>query len=188
MKGIGVLNAFQAAEFLGVHVETVRRLARRHELPTFKVGKDWRFHESKLQHWADTHHIRASEPLILVVDDDAAIRFLVRKVLEPEGCRVVAAADGAEALAAAQRDTPEILILDLKMKGMTGVEVLSQIRRMYPDLPVIILTGYPASNLMVEALDYSPVILLPKPLGNEVLCKTVRQILDGTRRRIQGNG
>jgi excisionase family DNA binding protein len=180
--GSGVLDAHQAGEFLGAHVETVRRLARRHEIPAYKIGKDWRFRESALQHWSETHHIRTREPVVLVVDDEAGIRTLVRKTLETEGYRVVTASDGAEALAAAQRDTPDVLILDLKMQGMTGVDVLRQLRQMQPDLPVIVLTAYPESQMMAKALEYPPVTLLPKPVENEVVRKTVRLVLDGARR------
>jgi two-component system response regulator (stage 0 sporulation protein F) len=179
----GVLDVHQAGAFLGAHVETVRRMARRHEIPAFKVGKDWRFRETALQHWVETHHIREREPVILVVDDEARVRRLIQAILEPDGCRVVTAANGAEALASAERDAPDVLILDLKMDGMTGVEVLRQLRQKQADLPVIILTGYSGSQMVAEALSYPPVTLLPKSVENEIVRKTVRLMLDGARRR-----
>ena len=52
----GVLNAKEAAEYLKAHVETVRRMARRGEIPAFKVGKDWRFQKEALKKWAETQH------------------------------------------------------------------------------------------------------------------------------------
>lgn len=178
-----VLNAHQAGEFMGAHVETVRRLARRHEIPAFKIGKDWRFRASALQHWSEIHHIRACQPVILVVDDEAGVRNLIRAILEPEGYRVVTASNGVDALALAQRDTPDVLILDLKMDGMNGVEVLRRLRQIHADLPVIILTGYSESQMVTEALCYSPVTLLSKSVDNEMVRKTVRLMLDGARRR-----
>jgi excisionase family DNA binding protein len=54
-----VLNASEAARFLRAHVETVRRLARRGELPSFKVGRDWRFHRQALLRWAEEQQMAA---------------------------------------------------------------------------------------------------------------------------------
>jgi excisionase family DNA binding protein len=189
-QGNGVLDVHQAGKFLGAHAETIRRMARRHEIPAYKMGRDWRFRKSALQHWSETHYLRTRESVILVVDDEANIRNLVRRILKPEGYRVFTAADGTEALAAAQRDMPDVLILDLKMRGMTGVEVLRQLRQMQPDLPVIVLTGYPESQMIAETLRYPPVTLLLKPVENEVMLKTVRQILDGAlegRKNVSSN-
>ena len=67
------LNAREAADFLGAHVETIRRFARRGEIPSYKIGKDWRFNKGALRQWADTHHKRTKGGSILIVDDDPAI-------------------------------------------------------------------------------------------------------------------
>lgn len=53
----GVLNAKEAAEYFKAHVETVRRMARRGEIPAFKVGKDWRFQKEALKKWTETQHL-----------------------------------------------------------------------------------------------------------------------------------
>ena len=74
--GSGVLDVRQAGEFLGAHAETVRRLARRHEIPAYKIGRDWRFQKDALQHWSETHSVRTREAMILVLDDKASIRNL----------------------------------------------------------------------------------------------------------------
>jgi len=56
----GVLNAKEAAEYLKVHVETVRRMARREEIPAFKVGKDWRFQKEALKKWTETQLLNSN--------------------------------------------------------------------------------------------------------------------------------
>ena len=56
----GVLNAKEAAEYLKAHVETVRRMARRGEIPAFKVGKDWRFQKEALKKWTETQHLSSN--------------------------------------------------------------------------------------------------------------------------------
>ena len=70
-----VLNAREAAEYLGAHVETVRRLARKGEIPAFKVGKDWRFRRRALLRWNDEHHLRTQPPCVLVVEDEEIERL-----------------------------------------------------------------------------------------------------------------
>ena len=69
-----VLGAFEAAWFIGAHVETLRRLARRGEIPAYKVGKDWRFRRKALEHWCETHHLRSQPALDLVESALAATR------------------------------------------------------------------------------------------------------------------
>ena len=68
-----VLNARQAAAFLGVHIETVRRLARRREIPSFKVGTDWRFSKETLRRWFEKQGPRTRPGTVLVVDDDPPV-------------------------------------------------------------------------------------------------------------------
>ncbi len=81
---------------------------------------------------------------VLVVDDEEGIRFLYKEELEEEGCEVVLASDGEEALkqldAAGEID---LVLLDIKMPGMDGVEVLRRIKEKSKDIPVILSTAYP---------------------------------------------
>jgi excisionase family DNA binding protein len=177
-----VLDVHEAGWLLGAHIETVRRLARRGGLPAYKVGKDWRFSKSALGRWMETHHVRQRSPLVLVVDDEKDIRGMIGLFLEKDGYRVALAESGKRAIEAVQREMPEVVLLDLVMPGMSGVDVLKVLHSMKPDLPVIIITGYPDSDLMAEALRYPPVTLLSKPVDNEVLLRTVRRLLHGTTR------
>ncbi len=81
---------------------------------------------------------------VLVVDDEEGIRFLYKEELEEEGCEVILASDGEEALkhldAASDID---LVLLDIKMPGMDGVEVLRRIKEKSKDIPVILSTAYP---------------------------------------------
>ena len=176
-RNADVLSAREAADYLGAHVETVRRLARRGDIPAYKMGKDWRFRRSTLRRWAEQRNEGSRPAHVLVVDDEKAIRRLIRDMLEPEGYRVSAASSGAEALALMRQDTPDVALLDLKMPGMGGPDVLREIRKAYGALPVIIITGYPDSDLMHEALRYSPVIVLAKPATRAQVMAAVRAAL-----------
>ena len=79
---------------------------------------------------------------ILVVDDEEGIRQLYQEELEEEGYKVELAERGEEALEKISKAKPDAVILDLKMPGMGGLEVLERIREQYKDLPVIISTAY----------------------------------------------
>ncbi len=75
------------------------------------------------------------KPRALVVDDEADIRSSLRRILEYEGYEVSEAATGAEALARADADEPDAVLLDIKMPRMDGLEVLAELRKRHPDLP-----------------------------------------------------
>lgn len=171
------LDASGAASFLGGHVETIRRLARRGEIPSYKIGKDWRFNKGALRRWADTHHERARAGCILIVDDEPAILDAVGRMLASEGFQVETALGGQEALRAIQGRLPDLVLLDLKMSGMDGPTTLGEIRARWGQLPVIILTGYPDSDLVQQALQYSPITLFAKPADPEKLIPAIQATL-----------
>lgn len=107
-----VLDAQAAAWFLGAHVETVRRLARKGGLPAYKMGKDWRFNKSALQKWVEAHHLRERVPLVLVVDDEKSIRETTQMFLEGANYLVKTAASGEEALEQVRHEMPDLVLLD----------------------------------------------------------------------------
>ena len=127
---------------------------------------------------------RVSEQTILVVDDEEAIAEAVRARLEAEGYRVVAAADGREAIAAHAEHHPDLVVLDLMLPGMDGLEVCKQIQR---DgwTPVLMLTARAeeadkVAGFAVGADDY-----LTKPFSLRELAVRVKAILRRVD-RIQG--
>lgn len=180
---VDVLDAHEAAWLLGAHVESVRRLARKGDIPAYKIGKDWRFSKPALERWAETHHLRERAPLVLVVDGEKSFRDTTRLFLEGASCRVATAANGEEALELVRRETPDLVLLDLVMPGMSGVVVLKELHRMDPELPVVVVTAYPDSELMSQALRFPPVTLLPKPVEKATLLTTVNRVLRGVTRQ-----
>lgn len=169
-----VLNALEAAEFLGAHVETVRRMARRGDIPSFKVGKDWRFQRDALTRWIETHNLRRDSPNILVIDDEKSIRDLIRRILKEDGYKVYTAQNGEEALETVSKVTIQAVLLDLMMPMMSGPEFLKLLRKTDMDLPVIIITGYPDGDLMDQAMKFGPIILLAKPIDITQLKSSVK--------------
>ncbi|MFA6448122.1 MAG: response regulator [bacterium] len=177
-----VFNAQEAADFLGSHVETVRRLARRGDIPAFKMGKDWRFRKDALLLWADSQQSQSRSARALIVDDDESMRNLIRRILEPEGYKVYAASKGAEGLKYVLSQEIDLVLLDLKMPGMNGPEFLLELRKTHEMMPVIIVTGYPDSELMTKAMKATgdgPIMLLSKPFSVKQLIGSARMALNG---------
>jgi excisionase family DNA binding protein len=170
-----VLNTQETAIFLGVHVETVRRLARCGEIPSFKVGKDWRFRKEALMRWSEEQQrARSGRCSVLMVDDDEKVCRAMGRLLTRFGCRVRQATAGKEGLELVAQEAPDLILLDLVMPEMNGPQFLEELRQTHPDLPVVIVTGYPDSELMQQAMQYAPVMVLPKPVDQVLLERTVR--------------
>ncbi len=111
---------------------------------------------------------------ILFVDDDAAIRAIAHTLLAAQGYTVVAAEDGFDALAALKRSLPDVIISDLRMPNMNGFELLSVVRKRFPHIPVIAISGefsgvdVPESVLadaFFEKGQYSPEELFERIIG-----------------------
>ena len=80
---------------------------------------------------------------ILLVDDEESIQLLYREEFEDEGYAVESAYNGTEALAKFQANPPDLVVLDINMPGMNGIEVLRKMKEINPDLPIILSTAYP---------------------------------------------
>lgn len=168
-----VFGIGEAAAFLGAHEQTVRRLARRGAIPSFKVGKHWRFRKEALLRWADGQRECRASRLVLIVDDNEMIcRALVRMV-ESFGCRAQSATDGRSGLEIVSRNRPDLVLLDLAMPGMDGPQFLEELRKTQPHLPVAIVTAYPDGDLMAHSMAYGPLMLLAKPVDAAQLQKLV---------------
>ena len=176
-----VFNITEAAAFLGAHEQTVRRLARRAAIPSFKVGKDWRFRKEALLRWTDGQ--RASRPsgLVLIVDDEEKVCSALVRIVEGIGCKGQSATDGHAGLEIVSRNRPDLILLDLAMPVMNGPQFLEELRKTHPDLPVVIVTAYPDSELMVEAMKHGPLMLLSKPFEAAQVEKAVNMVV-GARR------
>jgi excisionase family DNA binding protein len=174
-----VLNAHQAAELLGAHVETIRRLARRGSIPAFKIGKDWRFRRTLLLNWSETNPEAKKQVCILVIDDDDGVCSLMRRYLEPQGYRVITSPTGTDGLIHVRNSSVNLVLLDLEMPVMNGPGFIKELRKEPKEIPVIIVTGYPDSTLMMEASRFGPLMLIPKPIDKKMLLSAVRMTLEG---------
>src|SRR2546422_5670958 len=115
---------------------------------------------------------------ILVIDDEVAIRDSLRMMLEYEGYDFVGAATGQEGLALAEREAPDLVLLDVKMPGMDGLEVLDRLRAMNETLPVIVVSGHGTISTAVEATKKGAFDFIEKPFASERVLVSLRNALD----------
>jgi two-component system, NtrC family, nitrogen regulation response regulator NtrX len=121
------------------------------------------------------------KPRILVIDDESAIRDSLRMILEYEGYEVQGAATGQDGLTLVDRDQPELVLLDIKMAGMDGLEVLQRLKAGHEALPVVMISGHATVTTAVEATKLGAFDFIEKPLSTERVLVTVRNALDRHR-------
>jgi two-component system KDP operon response regulator KdpE len=117
-----------------------------------------------------------TQPLVLVADDEPRITKLVSLALNSEGFRVVTASGGEEALQKAEEVRPDIVLLDIVMPGMDGIEVLRQLRERRP-VPVILLTAKGSTSDKAKGLDLGADDYVAKPFDLDELAARVRAVL-----------
>jgi two-component system nitrogen regulation response regulator NtrX len=121
------------------------------------------------------------KPRILVIDDESAIRDSLKMILEYEGYEVQGAATGQDGLALADREAADLVLLDIKMAGMDGLEVLQRLRATHEALPVIMISGHATVSTAVEATKLGAFDFIEKPLSTERVLVSVRNALDQQR-------
>ncbi len=121
---------------------------------------------------------------LLVIDDDSAIRDMMRMILEYEGYEVLTAGSGQEGLTTVEREHPDLVFLDVKMPGMDGIEVLSRLRGLNEALPVVIVSAHGNTATALEAGRLGAFRFIEKPLSKDYVLDAVREGLElGTLRR-----
>ncbi len=124
----------------------------------------------------------SNQQTVLVIDDEEAIRRNLGASLEDLGYRVVVAADGAQGLKAVERERPDIVLTDLRMPVMDGLEFLSTLRETTPDLPVIVVSGTGAIREAIDAIRRGAWDYILKPIQEqEELEVVIRRALERVR-------
>jgi len=120
---------------------------------------------------------------ILVIDDEAAIRDTMRMILEYDGHEVILAGSGQEGLAAAERAGPDLVFLDIKMPGLDGLEVLTRLKTLNDNLPVVMISAHGTAASALEAGRLGAFRFIEKPLSKDYVLDAVREGIElGTLR------
>lgn len=131
----------------------------------------------------------AKPPVVLVVDDDEAIRTVVRWQLDDDGFRVVEADDGPSALRRIRDDNPALVVLDLSLPGLSGLDLLRKVRGGQTgrsDTPIIVLSGRSGETDRIAGLDLGADDYLVKPFSPGELAARVRSVLRRSSPELSG--
>jgi two-component system NtrC family response regulator len=118
---------------------------------------------------------------ILVVDDDENLRWVLQTQLEDMGYVVSTASDGNQAIAAVEKEPPALVLTDLKMPGLSGMELLDRIHSEYAEVPVVIMTAFGTIQSAVQAMRAGAYDYLTKPIDGEELGLVVSRVLEHFR-------
>ncbi|MGC8603317.1 MAG: ATP-binding response regulator [Desulfomonilaceae bacterium] len=124
---------------------------------------------------------------ILLADDEESIRNMMRMTLELDGYLVLTAADGQSALDIFQKESPEVVLLDVRMPGMDGVETLRRIKEINHDSEVIIISGHGDMDMAIQCLRMEASNFLTKPVSEEILSLSLKRALEkvALRRKVK---
>jgi two-component system response regulator FixJ len=125
---------------------------------------------------------------IFVVDDDALVRGAIDAVLSREGYHVTGFAEGTSFLAAARARTPTCIILDVKMPGQSGLEILKDLNAQQYPAPIFIISGEGDIPMAVEAIKSGALDFIQKPFDGPTLVTQVREAVEAWGRRARGGG
>ena len=114
---------------------------------------------------------------ILVVDDDADMREMVHDMLKDRGHQVTTAGSGQEAMKVLSEEDYAVVLTDLRMKGMQGLELLTEIKRLYPDMNVILMTAFGSVETAVEAMKHGASDYLTKPVKKDDLVRVIERVV-----------
>ena len=120
---------------------------------------------------------------VLLADDHSIVRAGLRRIIEESGDMEVLAeaSDGREAIEQVHRERPDVAVIDISMPGLDGLEVVSQLRVHYPELPILILTMHEEGQYVVRAIEAGAMGYLTKQSAPEQLVKAIRKVHSGSR-------
>ena len=120
---------------------------------------------------------------VLVVDDEAPVRHMLRIVLEREGYEVREAEDGDTALGLVAEHPPDVLLTDVRMAGMTGLDLVQVLARDFPEITLVVMSAFGSVELAMEALNRGAYDYISKPFKQDEVVMTVRKAQERERLR-----
>src|SRR5574341_136475 len=119
-----------------------------------------------------------AQKAILVADDDASIRSLLKQLLQEEGYAVHEAATGVEVVDRVKDASPDLVIMDVRMPELDGIEALSRVKAGSPKTAVLIMTAFGSSNAAIRAMDLGAFDYVTKPFDLDKISYTVRNVFE----------
>ena len=175
-----LMNIKQVAEYLQMNKMTVYKLAREGKIPAFKVASEWRFRKDLIDEWLmsqlkdrpDIQRLKPeiqkqAEKTVLIVDDEKIIQDFFTRVLTEYN--VLIASNSEEALDIVRKKRPDLVLLDIKMPGIDGIETLRRIKEIDSNIAVVMLSAHGTLQTNLEAARLGAYTSMAKPFDlNEI--------------------
>ncbi len=162
------MSVKETAEYLRSPQPSIYFLIKHGKIPAFRIGGRWKIKRKELD---EMYGLTEDTPLasVLAVEDDPGAQNFLMKTLNQ--CRVShqVVDTGAEALALAQRRKFDLILLDLKLPDMSGDDLYTKLVELQPDVPVVVTTAYPDSEILSKILSVGPIVVLKKPVDAKQL-------------------
>jgi excisionase family DNA binding protein len=171
-----LITVKETAQYLRIPLPTVYYLVQRGRLPAVQIGGRWRVKKDLLDRDILRTEEEAGQPTVLVVDDDPALQETFKVFLKRAGFSRIVVGTAKDARTALEKQKFDLCFLDLQLPDTTGDQLYAEAKFKYPDLPIVIVTGYPDSEMMNNILQHGPVTVLKKPLKLEDLQETLRHM------------
>lgn len=185
-----LMDIKQTADYLQMNKMTVYKLARQGKIPAFKVASEWRFRKDLIDEWlmgqlkGDLRFKKSAiekklNPgrTVLIVDDEQVIRDFFASTLTEY--KVLTAANGEEGLSVIKKEKPDLVLLDIRMPGIDGIETLKQIKQISKDTAVIMLSAHGTLETNLEAARLGAYGSIAKPFDLSDMKSVIKSALLG---------
>lgn len=122
---------------------------------------------------------------VLIVDDQYGIRILLKEVLQKEGYETFLAANGMQAVEIVSEQKPDLVLLDMKIPGMDGIELLRKMKEVDPEIRVLIMTAYGELDMLKEATNLGALTHFSKPFDINKVRNLVKEYIAGPTSKIK---
>jgi excisionase family DNA binding protein len=177
-----LMTVEELGSYLRFTKKTIYRLLKQGDIPAIKIGNKWRFDKDIISDWLHKN-LKGINIRVLVIDDDYIITSLFKETLKKQGHTVVTASTGAEGIQYVKQQNFDLVFLDLRLPGLEGAEVFREIRNVKPEPLVIIITGYPGSDMMERALKQGPFGIMNKPFSDSDIVDVVNSFVHAAKPR-----
>ncbi len=128
------------------------------------------------QKWVEGFAYGTPMVRIMIIEDDEEMRSLLKEFFEEEGFETDSVSNGVDALKILSEDHVDLVITDIRMPGLSGLDILPAIRRLKPETPIIVMTAYGSEDLRRRTLERGATIYLEKPIRLNQLKTLVREV------------
>ncbi len=185
---LNLMDIKQVAEYLQMNKMTIYKLAREGRIPAFKVASEWRFRKDLIDKWLmgqlrgkpDMEGLQSelkpeAGKTVLIVDDEEIIRDFFARSLE--AYKVLTASNGVEALDIIRQSRPDLVLLDIKMPGIDGIETLKRIKQIDSSITVVMLSAYGTLETNLEAARLGAYTSIAKPFDSSYMNSVINNAL-----------